>query len=204
MLEAIALCCTRGERSLFADLSFGLSPGVAMRVRGDNGSGKTSLLRILAGLAAAADGEVRWKGAPVRGLGEEFLSQIVFIGHANALKDDLTAVENLRFSLALSGITVTEAGCRAALAEDGLVRIADLPVQWLSQGQKRRVALTRLAFCSSRPLWILDEPFSALDGSAVSRLAERLQRHVGGDGMVVFTTHQEVPLGFATQGLELH
>jgi heme exporter protein A len=114
MLEAIALCCTRGERSLFADLSFGLCPGVAMRVRGDNGSGKTSLLRILAGLATAADGEVRWKGAPVRGLGEEFLSQIVFIGHANALKDDLTAVENLRFSLALSGITVTEAGCRAA------------------------------------------------------------------------------------------
>jgi heme exporter protein A len=204
MLEAIALCCTRGERSLFAELSFGLFPGVAMRVRGDNGSGKTSLLRILAGLATAVAGEVRWKGALVRDLGEGFLSQIVFIGHANALKDDLTAVENLRFGLALSGLAVTEAGCRAALAEDGLGRIADLPVQWLSQGQKRRVALTRLAFCSSRPLWILDEPFSALDDSAVSRLAERLQRHVGGDGMVVFTTHQEVPLGFATQGLELH
>ncbi|HUF20375.1 MAG TPA: cytochrome c biogenesis heme-transporting ATPase CcmA [Burkholderiales bacterium] len=203
MLEAIALCCTRGERSLFADLSFGLPQGIALRVRGENGSGKTSLLRILAGLAPAAGGEVRWKGALLCDLGEDYLSQIVFIGHANALKDDLSAVENLRYGLALSGIAVAEAACRAALAEDGLGRIADLPVQWLSQGQKRRTALTRLAFCRSRPLWILDEPFSALDGSAVSRLAERLQRHLGDGGMVVFTTHQEVPLGFVTQGLEL-
>ncbi|MEX0959076.1 MAG: cytochrome c biogenesis heme-transporting ATPase CcmA [Burkholderiales bacterium] len=204
MLEVTALSCTRGERNLFADLSFGLSPGIALRVRGDNGSGKTSLLRILAGLAGAASGEVRWNGSLIRDLGEEFLTKMVFVGHANALKDDLTAVENLRFALALSGIAVTEPACRSALAEDGLERIADLPVQWLSQGQKRRVALTRLAFCGSRPLWILDEPFSALDGDAVARLAKRLQRHVGDGGTVVLTTHQEVELGFATQGLELH
>jgi heme exporter protein A len=181
-----------------------LPAGGAIRVRGDNGSGKTSLLRILTGLSPAQTGEVHWSGTRIGLLGEEYRSKLLFIGHANALKDDLSAAENLRHGLALSGIAARGSDCRAALVEEGLGRIADLPVQWLSQGQKRRVALTRLAFCESRPLWILDEPFSALDARSVSRLATRLGRHIGGGGMTVFTTHQEVELGFAAQELALH
>ena len=203
MLQALEISCVRGNRELFSKLSFSVERGCALRVQGENGTGKTSLLRILAGLSPAASGGVRWQETPIAGRDESFRRELLFLGHANALKDDLTPVENLRHGLAAAGIAADTAEVHAALAQDGLGAATDYPVQWLSQGQKRRVALVRLAFGGARPLWILDEPFSALDAAAVGRLAARLTRHVAGGGVLVFTTHQEVPLDVPTRNLVL-
>ncbi|HVY08479.1 MAG TPA: ATP-binding cassette domain-containing protein, partial [Burkholderiales bacterium] len=117
-----------------------------------------------------------------------------FIGHANGLKDDLTAIENLRFALALAGTDVGTAALRDGLVRQGLGGVADLSVRLLSQGQKRRVALCRLLFSADKPLWVLDEPFAALDASSVERTAAVIVEHVRRGGMVVFTTHQDAGL----------
>jgi heme exporter protein A len=203
MLQASEISCVRGTRELFSKLSFGVERGCALRVQGENGSGKTSLLRILAGLSPAAAGRVSWQGSPIAGSDESFRRELLFLGHSNALKDDLTPVENLRHGLAVAGVAADPGELRAALAGEGLGEAAGFPVQWLSQGQKRRVALARLAFAGARRLWILDEPFSALDGAAVGRLAARLTRHVRDGGVLVFTTHQEVPLDVPAGNLVL-
>lgn len=203
MLQATDIACVRGTRELFRNLSFAVGPGCALRVQGENGAGKTSLLRILAGLAFPAAGSVQWNEKPVRQLGEQYLRDLAFIGHANALKDDLTPIENLRNSLAVSGLEAFDPALRGALAADGLDRVADLPVQWLSQGQKRRVALSRLAFCEGRRLWVLDEPFSALDTVSVARVCGCIERHLTNGGTVVYTTHQDVVLAVPTQLLTL-
>lgn len=203
MLQAIDLSCVRGERRLFDALSFSVNAGEILQVRGDNGVGKTSLLRILAGLSPAAAGAVRWRGAVRHRVSEEFLGELVFIGHSNALKEDLTPAENLLAALVLAGIAGDEQQVRACLQSEGLDDALRLPVQWLSQGQKRRVALARLALCESRPLWILDEPFSALDRSAVQRLCARVDAHAARGGVIVLTTHQEVRFAAATHSLEL-
>jgi heme exporter protein A len=203
MLQAIDLSCVRGNRRLFHGLSFTVGSGEILRVQGDNGVGKTSLLRILAGLSPAASGALRWRGEEVGRAAEEYLRDLVFVGHANALKDDLTPVENLLAATRLGGIAGDEQSVRAALSREGLGESADLPVQWLSQGQRRRVALARLALCEARPLWILDEPFSALDRAAVGRLCARIGAHASQGGVAVLTTHQDIDLDAATQSLEL-
>jgi heme exporter protein A len=200
MLEASQIECVRGSRRLFRNLSFRLEPHRALRVLGENGSGKTSLLRIVAGLAQAESGSVRWNGATLRALGEDYRRQLLFIGHHNGLKEDLTALENLRFGLALSGVPVQTDDLREGLQARGLGAVAGLPVKLLSQGQKRRVALTGLAFSGARALWVLDEPFAALDTASVSRLAAELSAHLDRGGMVMFTTHQEVDLPGAAMG----
>lgn len=204
MLEASQIECVRGNRRLFRDLSFRLEAHQALRVRGENGSGKTSLLRIVAGLSPAESGSVSWNAGNIRALGEDYLRDLLFLGHSNALKDDLSPVENLRYALVLAGVGADEPALRAALAEQGLASIADLPVKLLSQGQKRRVALARLAFSAQKPLWILDEPFIALDAASVERLASTITRQLRRGGMVMFTTHQEVELpGTAMRTLAL-
>ena len=204
MLEASQIECVRGNRRLFRDLSFRLQAHQALRVRGENGSGKTSLLRIVAGLSPAESGSVSWNEGNIRALGEDYLRDLVFLGHSNGLKDDLSPVENLRYALVLAGVGADEAVLRAALAEQGLAAIADQPVKLLSQGQKRRVALARLSFSADKPLWILDEPFIALDAASVERLASTITKHLQRGGMVMFTTHQEVELpGTAMRTLEL-
>ncbi len=184
MLEASQIECVRGSRRLFRDLSFRLQAHQALRVRGENGSGKTSLLRIVAGLSPPESGGVSWNQGSIRALGEDYLRDLVFLGHSNGLKDDLSPVENLRYALVLAGVSANEAAMRAALAEQGLAAIADLPVKLLSQGQKRRVALARLSFSADKPLWILDEPFIALDAASVERLASTITKHLqrGGHG----------------------
>ena len=169
----------------------------ALRVGGENGSGKTSLLRMVAGLSPVEAGEIRWKDARIAASAEDYRRDLVFLGHSNALKDDLTAIENLRHALMLAGIRANDTALRAALAEQGLAGVADLPVKLLSQGQKRRVALVRLRFCADKPLWVLDEPFAALDSASVARVEALLVAHLGGGGMVLFTTHQEVELAGA-------
>lgn len=197
MLQARQIECTRGNRRLFHDLSFRLEAKQALRVGGENGSGKTSLLRMLAGLSPPQAGEILWNDGRIAALGEDYRRDLLFLGHANALKDDLTAVENLRSALLLAGRAVLEPALRDALAMQGLASVADLPARLLSQGQKRRVALARLGFCADKPLWVLDEPFAALDAASVGQVATTVTAYLRGGGMVVFTTHQEVGLADA-------
>ena len=192
MLEAVDLECMRGDRLLFRGIDLSLQPGQLLRVAGANGSGKTSLLRILCGLLQPTGGEVRWNGMPVARQREEFCANLVFTGHLNGLKDDLTALENLSVAAALAGVRVDARGARDGLARFGVAHCADLPAKYLSQGQRRRVALARLALSATVPLWILDEPFSALDAGAVIELELLLAAHLAAAGMVVLTTHQEV------------
>ncbi|RZI42044.1 cytochrome c biogenesis heme-transporting ATPase CcmA [Herbaspirillum sp. HC18] len=193
-LQAHRLTCIRGDLQLFADLSFDIQPGDALWVSGTNGSGKTSLLRMLCGLSAPAEGEVRWNGSDIRSLRDEFCSNLIYVGHANGVKDDLLAWENLVVASTLSGNPIEEKDAHDALSRLGLGRAADLPTRALSQGQRKRVALARLSFSSAMPLWILDEPFTALDKSAVSALCGTISRHLAGGGMVIYTTHQEIDL----------
>ena len=197
MLEVSQIECVRGNRRLFRDLSFRLEAHQALRVQGENGSGKTSLLRIVAGLSPAESGSVSWNEGNIRALGEDYLRDLLFLGHSNGLKDDLSPVENLRYVLVLAGVGADEPALRAALAEQGLAAVADLPVKLLSQGQKRRVALARLSFSADKPLWVLDEPFIALDAASVERLAMTIKKQLQRGGMVMFATHQEVELGGA-------
>jgi heme exporter protein A len=193
-LEAHRLACIRGDLELFAGLSFNIQPGDALWVSGTNGSGKTSLLRLLCGLAAPADGEVRWNGRNIRSLRDEFCSKLIYLGHLNGVKDDLLAWENLVVASTLAGNPVSADEAHEALEQLGLGRAAGLPTRALSQGQRKRVALARLSLGMAMPLWILDEPFTALDKSAVVALCGTIGRHLAGGGMVIYTTHQEIDL----------
>jgi heme exporter protein A len=191
VLEAADLECERGGRRIFRGLSFTLAPGELLRVAGANGSGKTSLLRMLCGLLAPSRGEVRWGGTAIGRLREDYSKQLVYLGHAPAVKDDLTAGENLSISCSLSGIPWTEKAVRAALEHLGLGGKQHEPVRRLSQGQRRRSALARLCLAEAVPLWLLDEPFSALDAAGVELLRALIDAHVRRGAMVAFTTHQD-------------
>ncbi len=199
MLEASDLEATRGDAVLFSGLGFTLAPGALLHVTGANGSGKTSLLRALCGLLLPSAGEVRWRGENVRRLREEYWKCLAWVGHADALKEDLTAEENLAMSCALAGLGAPAGRGRAALESFGLGARARLPVRALSQGQRRRAALARLALSSTLPLWILDEPFAALDMAAVELVRSLAGQHLAGGGMIVITSHQEVGIAAASQ-----
>ena len=203
MLQASNLECVRGDRSLFRELNFSLEAGGLMQVHGANGSGKTSLLRMLCGLAAPAHGEIRWRGAGIRSLGEDYCGAMTYLGHLSGVKDDLTAIENLRISSALAGVEVDQGKAQEALQRMGLGGRELLPTKVLSQGQRRRVALARLLVCGT-VLWILDEPLTALDSAAVKLVQTLLEQHLQQGGMVVMTTHQEINIAAAaTQRLQL-
>ena len=193
-LQACQLACTRGDRELFNDVSAAVGAGDALRVAGANGSGKTSLLRMLCGLACPSAGAVRWGGRDIRALREEFGSQMIYLGHANGVKDDLAAWENLVVAATLGGQRVTREAAYQALDQLGLGQAADLPTRALSQGQRKRVALARLQLGTRQRLWILDEPFTALDHAAVGALCATINGHLAQGGMVVYTTHQEIVL----------
>lgn len=190
MLQVTDLECVRGDRRLFTAMSFSLEPRELLHVQGPNGSGKTSLLRLVCGLTEPAGGDITWRGTSLRELAEEYFAEVLYLGHLNGLKDELSAAENLRISSTLAGAGATPAAISDALARLGLAGYEDLPVKILSQGQKRRVALARLLL-SRAALWVLDEPFTALDSAAVHVLQAILDTHLDNDGMVILTTHQE-------------
>lgn len=199
LLQVTSLVCRRAERPLFAPLTFALHPGRAVWLRGANGRGKTTLLRALAGLGTVEDGVVSWR--PAGGDGRPFL----YLAHANALKDDLTAGEALRVLLALDGVAAARdpAAVTAALGAFGVGGKRDARVRTLSQGQKRRVALARLAVAGQPPTWLLDEPFDALDDAGTAALGARLAAHVAAGGGLLLTSHLPLPAGLAATTLEL-
>ncbi|MEO8302929.1 MAG: cytochrome c biogenesis heme-transporting ATPase CcmA [Betaproteobacteria bacterium] len=188
MLEAQKLAARRGYTELFTGIGFRVNPGEALVVTGANGTGKTTLLRILAGLSTPASGEMSWNGAKVAPLDPVFRGVLAHSGHLPGLKDELTAEENLASLLALDGETVTSDAVRKALHDVALARQRSLPARVLSQGQRRRVGLARLALLP-RPLWILDEPTTALDAEGTELLARLLARHLANRGVVVAATH---------------
>ena len=200
MLEAADLDCERGGRMLFRSLSFSLRGGELLRVAGANGSGKTSLLRILCGLLPPSAGEVRWNSKGISALREDYSRELVYIGHAQAVKEDLSAAENLSIACAIAGTPVDDEAVAAALARFDM-RESQL-VRRLSQGQRRRASLARLALSAARPLWLLDEPFSALDAEGVSVLNRLIGEHANRGGAIVFTTHQDPGIS-ATRVIEL-
>lgn len=191
MLEARNLECTRGDHVLFSNLSFSLEAGELVHLRGSNGSGKTSLLRILCGLFMPTEGEVTWEKQNINELREEYFKELSYFGHLNAIKDELSGIENLKIAGKLVGIEVSEDEIVDSLGKMGLQGREDLAAKFLSQGQKRRVALARLLFSQTK-LWILDEPFTALDVAAVDLLQGLISKHIEKGGLVILTTHQDV------------
>lgn len=197
MLTARNLECIRGEHRLFSNLSFSVNPGELMFVGGPNGSGKTSLLRLLCGLSLPDDGEIYWNGTDIRELGEDYRDVMTYLGHLGGIKDDLTAIENLRISCALAGCEIDEDQAADALGQIGLAGREMLPARVLSQGQRRRVALARLLVARTK-LWILDEPLTALDVAAVELIKGILEHNLAEGGMVIMTTHQEIVMSTVT------
>lgn len=183
----------RGEKELFSDLSFALKTKQLMRIEGQNGTGKTTLLRVLCGLSEPDQGEILWQNNPIKKQDDEFRKELFYLGHQNAIKADLSALENLAINTSLEGNSFSEDELLQSLDEIGLFGSEYKPCAHLSQGQKRRVALAGLLLTKAK-LWILDEPFVALDGFAVKLLQDVIAKHVENDGMVILTTHQEVPL----------
>ncbi len=194
VLSVRGLECVRGERRLFRDLAFALENGGLLQVRGPNGSGKTSLLRMVCGLLPPASGEIAWNGTRAGAAGEDFNACLSYVGHLNGVKDELNAEENLRLSARLADLPCDAAAVRAALCEFGLEGYEGLPCKVLSQGQRRRLALARLKLSGARPLWVLDEPFAALDAAGIDAVGALLEDHLARGGLALLTTHQDVPL----------
>ncbi|MHB1915516.1 MAG: cytochrome c biogenesis heme-transporting ATPase CcmA [Acidiferrobacteraceae bacterium] len=203
-LQVDGVVCSRGDRPLFEPVSFTLTPGALVHIQGPNGRGKTTLMRAVAGLSWIAEGEIRWAGRRIGVLAEDYRREVVYVGHLNGIHGELTPIENLRFFGALEGLSRTdaEACAETALAKLRIAGRAELPAKYLSQGQRRRLALGRLLM-TGRPLWLLDEPFAALDTRSVAELAGLIENHLRGGGLAALISHQDVPIAGMRQGLSL-
>lgn len=196
-LTAEKLVCMRGDRKLFGDLSFRVSAGQALAVEGANGAGKTSLLRMIAGFLAPAAGRIVLKSGDGESADAEERGKVIgWLGHLDGLKPQLTVREQFDFFARLYGRKADE----NALERVGLSRQAQLPCRYLSAGQRRRLALARL-LASERPVWLLDEPFAALDTSGQDMIAQAMARHCGYGGIIIAATHD--PLGLGNESLKL-
>jgi heme exporter protein A len=188
--EARQLACIRDDRVLFRGLDFQVNGGEVLLIEGPNGSGKTSLLRILTGLRNPDEGELHWCGAPVSELEAMFYQDVAYVGHMNGMKDDLSVEENLRFaqSLAIATLSIDD-----ALFKVGLDGYQDTSIRYLSAGQRRRLALARL-LCTRKRLWILDEPFTSLDRASIKMFEDYIEAHVVEGGIVIMTSHHDTGL----------
>ena len=193
-LQADQLGCSRDGHILFGALNFEVKAGEALWLTGANGSGKTSLLRLLCGLGVPQEGTVRWDGRAIGSLRQDFYRDLMYCGHASGVKDDLAAWENVAIGAALAGKKCTRVVAEHALEQIGLGDVSHLPTGALSQGQRKRVALARLFIHPLPRLLILDEPFSALDPAGVASLCAALEHHLQRGGIVIYTTHQAVEL----------
>ena len=193
MLEAINLTCIRGDRLLFRDVSFSLASGGLIELRGPNGGGKTSLLRILCGLATPAEGEVRWNGANIRGMREEYCASLAYVAHLNGVKDELTALENLLVAGRVAGSEMSTHDGEATLERVGLIKQRHLPARVLSAGQRRRLTLARLLAARAQ-LWLLDEILTSLDDLGVALVRKLITDHLEGGGLAIVATHQDLKL----------
>ncbi len=202
-LSFTELGCSRGERQLFKGVNCTLASGRWLYVTGANGAGKTSLLRMVCGLAPIESGQILWNSAPIQTQRDAYYQDLFYLGHANALQESMTVIENLRFRCALAGSALDNDAMPDVLARFGLKGRQDQLVRHLSQGLKRRVALSRLALSPAR-LWVLDEPFVAMDEAGVRLLADLIAAHLGRGGLAVLTSHQQVDIGtIPPQMLEL-
>lgn len=190
MLKVDSICCIRQDRCLFEDLSFELHQGQIIQLEGQNGAGKTSLLRILAGFVRAESGKVMWQDQDIAKDNLQFSSDTLYIGHKTGVNGQLTAVENLAFWLETHGLE-TDQDLHDVLAQLGLVGLEDIPVRLLSAGQQRRVALARL-WLNKAKLWMLDEPFTAVDKKGVVLLQQQFKKHLAQGGAIVLTSHQDL------------
>ncbi|HEY3699308.1 MAG TPA: cytochrome c biogenesis heme-transporting ATPase CcmA [Spongiibacteraceae bacterium] len=201
LLELRKVSCERDDALLFAPVSFTLAGGDIVQLEGANGVGKTSLLRAIGGLSSRLCGELFWRGAPLSRQRAEFAAATVYLGHAIGLKVALSARENLQWWAALRGIDA-RAAIAPALDRVGLIGYEDSPCYQLSAGQQRRVSLARL-FLSAAILWILDEPFTAIDRNGVAELESWLAAHADAGGAVLLTTHQQLSLPHALRRVAL-
>ena len=197
-LRAEGITCVRGERCLYEGLCFEAEPGAVLRLAGPNGAGKTTLMRIVAGLLTPTEGKIFWGGRDTKELGGDFRADLLYIGHLNGVKEELTCLENLRTNATLFGREASREACLDALKQVGLRGFEEEPVRFLSQGQHRRASLSRLYLSEDIPLWILDEPFTALDVKGVASLCRLIERHAASGGITLMTTHQES--GLSTPG----
>jgi heme exporter protein A len=203
MLVASNLSCIRGTQTLFNDINLQLDAGQWLYLQGENGAGKTSLLRILAGLSLPAEGEVLWQNAPIDQQRSQYHQDLLYIGHQAGLKEDLTLTENLQALCCMDGLRISDAAIRDALTRMGLARRQHLPARVLSAGQKRRGLLAR-ALLRPAKLWILDEPFNALDVNAIADVQCLLKAHLASGGLLVLTSHQTPDLGIDAPGFILN
>jgi heme exporter protein A len=201
-LRAKNLTLTRGGRPLFANLDFEISRGEALVLRGANGSGKTSLLRVLAGLTIADDGVISWGDEIWKSASPAQRANVLYLGHANALKDELTTAENLADGLGFDGVNVSVDGQHHALERVGLMSRRDLQARRLSQGQKRRIGLARLLL-AQKSVWLLDEPTNALDAEGVALFTEIVDEHLARGGMACIATHLTMQIHAPVRELSL-
>lgn len=201
-LRVSQLECVRGDRLLFSGLDFELSNGELLHVQGANGSGKTSLLRILCGLSPPEAGEIYWQGHPLRRQRPTFLRQIIYLGHHPGIKGDLTPMENLRWVARLHNVRSNVDPARI-LAQAGLKHHLDIPTRALSAGQRQRIALARLLLQEAM-LWILDEPFTSLDRVGIDWMHQLLDDHLNHGGLVVLTSHQPLQIKAPVRCLHLN
>lgn len=202
MLEIQTLECVRDDRLLFSDLSFAVADAEVLQIEGPNGSGKTSLLRIICGLRLPEAGQVMWQGESISANREDYYANMVYIGHLPCIKADLTVMENVRSLLDTRSLTLSNVVIEAALAKVGLASYEDVQGKALSSGQRRRILLAFIELAGAK-LWILDEPLTALDVQGVDLMESMILEHRAAGGSVVFTTHHGMQLDCEMRSVQL-